>query len=194
MRKRIYIPVVSVAAPHSVRLLELIVEPGDAGGREVDYTLLYSQGLGGAAQQATQITRSVFSQNVMRPPSLFLTTSISGLSNSSGAVLGVVLGLLMYYGLITAERVIASGSLETPASSNYSIGEAKVNTVKDLHYRVQAALLLAPQTNPTPFFYGGTAITLPETQSAAKLYERNIIPTPILNLEDAINHLAKPRD
>jgi hypothetical protein len=124
MRRTIHIPALPLDGSTGGGLLELIVEPGSAfepGGPH--FERLRGQGLGTAIDLATAWMGRHYEDHASvqaRPIHLWLANPMAGLSNSAGASLGLVLGILATVeqwpigGLIACGRVLpATGRLES---------------------------------------------------------------------------------
>jgi hypothetical protein len=142
MRKVVFIPVFSLAGTPQYYLLELIVEPAEFSlTAQPKFHYLQGHGLKSAVHVVKQVMVQLKSKiTVWRPsraPLLYLANPLPGLSNALGAALGMVMSLLMYYGLCRCERLIATGRLNSVT--------ATVEAATDLTAELKSAMALGYQ-------------------------------------------------
>jgi hypothetical protein len=195
MRKIIWIPVVAMANRPERLLLELVIERGNWPSESLPglsgLAGLNLYGLGNAAKIAENALKysqllSHFSWYQCRTTPYFYTAqTVPTLSNTSGAALGIALGLLMYEGYLPNEKLIACGGLSCAA------GVVTIQTIDKIKEKLELALDLGWQNQKLPcvvpaYLQDGLQVEHCFNQQIEELKSLNIYVLPSKTLQDAV--------
>jgi hypothetical protein len=185
MRKVVLIPVFSLAGAPQHYLLELIVEPAELSfTAQPKFHYLQGHGLKSAVQVAKQVIIQLKSKLIFWPsraPLLYLANPLPGLSNALGAALGIVMSLLMYYGLCRCERLIVTGRLNSMT--------ATIEASTDLTTELKSAIALGYQNKLLRFIIPQLVnddVTVRHAELIRHLGTLNIRVFPVQTLQEAI--------
>lgn len=185
MRKVVFIPVFSLAGTPQYHWLELIVEPAEFSlNAQPKFHYLQGYGLKAAIQVAKQVIipfRPKLAFWPSRVPLLYLANPLPGLSNALGATLGVVMSLLMYYGLCRCERLIATGKLNSVTATVEMATDltAELKSAKALGYQNKLLRFIIPQLV-------NDDVTVRHAELIGHLRTLNIRVFPVQTLQEAI--------
>lgn len=194
MRKTVWIPVVAMANRAEGTLLELIIERGAWCNESALLANLRLHGLANAAQLAEQALQHArllpqFSWLYGKcAPYCYLSNPVTGLSNTSGAALGIALGLLMYEGNLPNRALIVSGGLLCQQNNP----QVELQYVDKVAEKLELALRLPRPAQPLGFVlptHTQTGFDIQHTfaDQIQALRHHNIHVLPNATLQAAIN-------
>lgn len=187
MRKVVFIPVVALAGTPKHYLLELIIEAAEWRlNAQPQFHYLKGHGLKAAIKSAERVMAQVKKRITLWPsraPLLYLANPFPGLSNTRGATLGIVMGLLMYNGLCNCNRLMVTGIIN---STTHTVEPAtdltdELTSAMALGYQEQSLLFIVPiLINPD------VIVVKRHTELVHRLATLNIRVSPVQTLREAI--------